>query len=289
MMKSMTGYGEASRLCRGVKITVQIRSLNHRHLDLQLRVPREYLAFEEEMRKNLRGKVGRGRIEVFVNRSSTSGQMKQLEFDDELTGQYLAAIRRVKKKFGLGGEVEISLVARLPELFRIRDAEIDARREREALSSALLSAMQKLERSRVREGRRLKSDMEAQLRYLKKISLDLEGQAAQYAVRVQKNAGVSKEGENGPRLANESYEPGNWVIKGDVNEEVVRLKSHIAALAAVVRERQPVGKKIDFVLQEVQRELNTISSKLPHLPVVQLVLQGKERVEKMREQTQNVE
>lgn len=288
-MKSMTGYGEASRLCRGVKITVQVRSLNHRHLDLQLRVPREYLPFEEEMRKNLRDKVSRGRIELSVNRSSTSGQMKQLEFDDELTGQYLAAIRRVKKKFGLGGEVEISLIARVPELVRIRDAEIDAKQEREALTSALFSAMQKLERSRVREGRRLKSDMESQLRHLKKICLDLENQAARYAVRVQKNTGVSREGENLPRAADEGYETGNWVIKGDVNEEVVRLKSHITALAAGVRERQPVGKKIDFMLQEVQRELNTISSKLPQLPVVQLVLQGKERVEKIREQTQNVE
>jgi len=288
-MKSMTGYGEASRLCRGVKITVQMRSLNHRHLDLQLRVPREYLAFEEEMRKDLRDMVGRGRIELFVNRSSTGGQTKQLDFDDELVGQYVTAIRRLKRKFGLAGEVEISLVAAFPELFGIREAEVDAKREKESLFKAFSVAMKKLERSKVREGTRLKSDMDSQIRFLRKISLDLERQTAQYTPRVQKNAAVSKDVENVPRVANESYEVGNWVIKGDVNEEVVRLKSHIGALSAIVGERQPVGKKIDFILQEVQRELNTISSKLPHLPVVQLVLQGKERVEKIREQTQNVE
>jgi len=288
-MKSMTGYGEASRLSQGVKITVQIRSLNHRHLDLQLRVPREYLAFEEEIRKALRDKVSRGRIDLFVNRSSTGGRTKKLDLDGELMAQYLAAIQGVKKTFGLAGEVEISWVTRFPELFRIRDAEVDAKREKGALFRALFAAMQKLERSRIREGRQLKSDMDSQIRYLKKISLKLENQAAQYVVRVHKNTGASREGEQLPQAANEGYENSNWVIKGDVNEEVVRLKSHIAALVGMLRERQPVGKKIDFILQEVQRELNTISSKLPHLPMVQLVLQGKERVEKIREQTQNVE
>ena len=100
---------------------------------------------------------------------------------------------------------------------------------------------------------------------------------------------MPKDGENSPQGSDGSNETTNWVLKGDVNEEVVRLKSHIVALAGVVRESQPVGKKIDFILQEVQRELNTISSKLPHFSVVQLVLQGKERVEKIREQTQNIE
>lgn len=288
-MKSMTGYGEAAKSYRGVQITVQVRSLNHRHLDLQLRVPREYLAFEEDIRKTVRDSVSRGRIDLFVNRSSTRGQTKKLDLDDELMGQYLTAIQRVKKKFRLAGEVDISLLARFPELFRIRDAGIDAKREREALFSALSSAMQKLERSRSREGRQLKMDMESQLTYLKKISVKLEDQAGHYALRAQKIAGVPRDGENLPRGANDSYETSNWVVKGDVNEEVVRLKSHIAALVAVVREQQPVGKKIDFMLQEVQRELNTISSKLPHLTVVQFVLQGKERVEKIREQTQNIE
>jgi len=288
-MKSMTGYGEASRLIQGVKITVQLRSLNHRHLDLQLRVPREYLAFEEEIRKNLRDKVSRGRIEVFVYRSSTSGQTKQLDFDEKLMGQYLAAIQRVRKQFGLSGELEVSLVPKFPELFRVRDAEVDAKREKETLFIALISAMQKLERSRVREGRQLQSDMEFQIRRLKKVSLELERQATLHAARAQKNAVASREGESLSRGIQESYESGNSVIKGDVNEEVVRLKSHLAALGGVAREREPIGKKIDFILQEVQRELNTIGSKLPHLPVVQLVLQGKERVEKIREQTQNVE
>ncbi len=289
-MKSMTGYGEASKSCGGAaKVTVQVRSLNHRHLDLQLRVPREYLAFEEEIRKSVREGVSRGRIDLFVSRSSTSGESRKLELDEGLMGQYLKAIQHAKRKFRLEGNIGVSLVANLPDLFRIRDVEIDAKREKEALFGALESAMKKLELSREREGRRLRMDMESQVGYLKKISGDLERQARQYGLRVQKNSGASKGGDPGPRSPLEGSEPGNWVLKGDVNEEVVRLKSHVASLVTVVREREPIGKKIDFMLQEVQRELNTISSKLPHLPVVQLVLQGKERVEKIREQTQNIE
>lgn len=288
-MKSMTGYGEASKSCAGAKVTVQVRSLNHRHLDLQLRVPREYVAFEEEIRKSIRERVSRGRIDLFVSRSSTTGETRKLELDEGLMGQYLNAIQRAKKKFRLEGDIGVSLVANLPDLFRVRDFEIDAMREKEALFHALAAAMQKLELSRAREGRRLKSDMESHLSYLRKISLELEKQARECGLRLQRNLGVSKGGETAARGVIEGSEAMNWVLKGDVNEEVVRLKSHIAALAAVVREREPIGKKIDFMLQEVQRELNTISSKLPQLPVVQSVLQGKERVEKIREQTQNIE
>ncbi|HZD40068.1 MAG TPA: YicC/YloC family endoribonuclease [Terriglobales bacterium] len=287
-MRSMTGYGEGAKTWRGARIAVQVRSLNHRHLDLQLRGPREYLAFEEDIRKTLRGKIGRGRIELFINRSSTSGGGKRLDLDDELMGQYLRAIERAKKKFHLTGEVEIVWIAKFPDLFRIRDSEVDVKKERDALFQALSSALQQLERSRVREGRQLMRDMVSQVGHLKRISRKLKNQAAEHRPRLQKTA-LASNGENLAQGSEDSSGASNWVLKGDVNEEVVRLQSHITALGGVMRESQPVGKKIDFILQEVQRELNTISSKLPHFPVVQLVLQGKERVEKIREQTQNIE
>ena len=104
-MKSMTGYGEASHQDKHAKITVQVRSLNHRHLDLQLRVPREYLGFEEEIRKSLRETVSRGRIELFINRTFTPGHAREVELDEELLGKYLKAIQRAKNKFHLEGEI----------------------------------------------------------------------------------------------------------------------------------------------------------------------------------------
>jgi uncharacterized protein (TIGR00255 family) len=286
-MKSMTGYGEASQQVGPTKVSVQVRSLNHRHLDLQLRVPREYLSLEEDIRKAIRQKISRGRIDLFVNRLPGKGLAHKLEMDEPLLGQYLASVKQAKKKFQLAGEVEVSLLASVPDLFHVREVEVDAALERKAIFSALSGALKKLEQSREREGRQLKADMQAQIDQLKRISTELENRAAELGIRLQKPAVPGRNGESGAR--GESNEISTTILKGDINEELVRLKSHVNSLGQVLREREPVGKKIDFMLQEVNRELNTISSKVPQLPVVQLVLDGKERVEKIREQTQNIE
>lgn len=286
-MKSMTGYGEASQNIRSGKVTVQIRSLNHRHLDLQLRVPREYLAFEEEIRKTLRDKISRGRVDLFINRYAAKGQARKLEMDEALVGQYIAGVKQLKRKFKLDGDIEVSLLADIPDLFHVREIEIDGGSERAAVLKALASALKKLEQAREREGGHLRADIEEQIGHLKRIAADLAARAAENGVRMQK-AAVPQNDQNAPS-GDKTGDLGGVVLKGDVNEELVRLKTHVMALAKVIREREPVGKKIDFMLQEVNRELNTISSKVPQMPVVQLVLQGKERVEKIREQTQNIE
>jgi len=285
-MKSMTGYGEASQNIRGTKLTVQIRSLNHRHLDLQLRVPREYLSFEEEIRKSIREKISRGRIDLFVNRYAVKIQTRKLEMDEALVGQYVAGMKQLKKRYHLAGDVGVSLLANLPELFHVREVEVDHHSEREALLRTLQAALKKLERAREREGAELKADMDSQIEHIKRIAVALEELAAENGVRVK---APSPEGQVISRSERDGAEMATTILKGDINEEIVRLKTHVAALSKVTREREPVGKKIDFMLQEVNRELNTISSKVPNLSVIQLVLQGKERVEKIREQTQNVE
>lgn len=283
-MKSMTGYGEGTHSIRGTKVTVQIRSLNHRHLDLQLRVPREYLALEEEIRKILRGKISRGRVDLFVNRYAAKAQARKLEMDEGLVGQYIAGVKHLQKKYRLAGEVGVSLLSNIPDLLHVREPESDPAGERQAVMKALGSALNKLERSREREGGQLRNDMESQIHHLTQVASFLEERTAENPLRLAK--GTASETVNGSGGENDLA---NVTLKGDVNEEIVRLKTHVAALAKVIREREPVGKKIDFMLQEVNRELNTISSKVPQLPVVQLVLQGKERVEKIREQAQNVE
>jgi uncharacterized protein (TIGR00255 family) len=284
-MKSMTGYGEGSQNIRGTRVTVQIRSLNHRHLDLQLRMPREYLSLEEEIRKTLRGKIARGRIDLFINRYAGKGSSRKLDMDEELVGQYIAGVKQIKKRYGLAGEVGVSLLSNIPDLVHVREPEADPAAERQAIMKALAAALNKLEHSREREGGHLRADMESHIRRLREIAGELEARVAENPVRIQRSAIM----ENQDGSDKESPDLGSVTLKGDVNEEIVRLKTHMAALAKVIREREPVGKKIDFMLQEVNRELNTISSKVPHLPVVQLVLQGKERVEKIREQSQNVE
>lgn len=289
-MKSMTGYGEASIQIRGTKVTIQVRSLNHRHLDLQLRAPREYLSFEEEIRKMIRQKISRGRLDVFINRSQAKEQSRRLELNEDLLGQYLVAVRQAKGKFQLSGDFSVALLSSIPELFQVREVEINVAAERQGIFKTLDAALTRLERAREREGRQLKSDMESQIRHLKRISVLLESRASEIGTRPQQAMVTPRDRVGSPRTDRDaSFDSANWVLKGDINEEVVRLKSHVAALSRLLAEKAPVGKKVDFLLQEVQRELNTISSKAPHLAVVQLVLEGKERVEKIREQTQNIE
>jgi uncharacterized protein (TIGR00255 family) len=173
------------------------------------------------------------------------------------------------------------MLTHVNDLFHVREVEANHGGEREALLKALATALKKLERSREREGAQLKADMDGQIEHIGQIALALEERAAENGARSK----TAAESQNGGREGSDT----TTVSKGDINEEIVRLKTHVAALARVTRERAPVGKKIDFMLQEVNRELNTISSKVPNLPVIQLVLEGKERVEKVREQTQNIE
>ena len=189
----------------------------------------------------------------------------------------------------MSGDLNVSLLYRVPDLLQVREVEVNAAAEREGVFKILDHALTQLERSREREGRQLKLDMQSQIRQLKRISILLESRASEIGTRLQKPVLTAKDRDISSRTDRESSETANWVLKGDINEEVVRLKSHVEALSRVVVEKTPVGKKVDFILQEVQRELNTISSKVPHLAVVQLVLEGKERVEKIREQTQNIE
>src|SRR5262249_51909280 len=145
----------------------------------------------------------------------------RLDLDEELLRQYLQSIRKAKKKYQLGGEIDVSLFARLPDLFHVREVEADKASEKESVFAALESALQKLELSREREGRQLKSDMQLQLKHLKKVSSELELRASEIGTRLQKVPGLPE---------NNDLEPSgvaNWVLKGDINEEVVRLKGHL--------------------------------------------------------------
>lgn len=286
-MKSMTGYGEAARQGKLAKITVQLRTLNHRHLDLQLRLPREYFALEGEIRRKVRQKISRGRVELFVTRSPFKGLGRKLALDENLGSQYLHAIRRAKKKFALKGEVDLSLFFHLTELFQVREEEVKEEEEGKLVISALDTALGGLERSRQREGLELEKDIRSQVRHLQKICAGLAKEAQKISQRLKEALSFGEVDAVEPDVAGGAGRTASF--KGDINEEVVRLTSHATTLARLLRDRQPIGKKIDFLLQEIQRELNTISSKVPQLPVVQMVLAGKERAEKIREQIQNIE
>lgn len=285
-MKSMTGYGEAAAQGRWAKVLVQIRTLNHRHLDLQPRIPREYLSVEEEIRKRVREKISRGRVELFVTRTAIKAPERRLHIDEKLLGQYLQSFRRIKSRYGLKGELDVSLLADLPDLFKLAEPESREGEERALVFKALGRALKNLDRSREREGRHLAVDIAKQARELASIAASLTHESGKIGVRIKESL-VQKEGAEAGLAAPGGN--GGVSFKGEIHEETVRLKTHVAELGRLVRKRAAMGKRIEFLLQEIVRELNTVSSKAPQLPVIQLVVAGKEHVEKIREQAQNIE
>ena len=285
-MKSMTGYGESAAQGRSAKVLVQIRTLNHRHLDLQPRIPREYLSVEEEIRKRIREKISRGRVELFVTRTAVKAPERRLQIDEKLLGQYLLSFRRIKSRYGLKGELDVSLLADLPDLFKLAEPETREGEERALVFKALDRALKNLDRSREREGRHLTTDIAKQARVLASIAASLSHEAGKIGVRIKESL-VQKEGAEAGLTSPTGN--GGLSFKGEIHEETVRLKTHVAELGRLVRKEAAMGKRIEFLLQEIVRELNTVSSKAPQLPVIQLVVAGKEHVEKIREQAQNIE
>ena len=285
-MKSMTGYGEAATHAKQVRVGVQLRTLNHRHLDLQVHAPRVYLFLEEEVRRKVRERIARGRVELFVTRSPGQQTGRRLELDEDLLEQYVVGLNRLRKRLGLKGEIDLPLLFRLPDLFHFREAEV-GKGERALLLRTVEKALTHLELSREREGRHLKRDIEKQVSHLGSVSRRLRTEAERVGRGLRRALSLKDSGvQEGNRGGGENEQS---VFKGDINEEVVRFGSHVEGLSGLLRAQGPVGKKFDFLLQEVQRELGTIGAKVPRLPVVSLVLAGKERVEKIREQVQNVE
>jgi len=293
-MRSMTGFGSARvRLPgrrRGV-ISVEAKSVNQRFLDLKLSLPKEYAAWEADVRKAVQTRLSRGRVEVTVNRDGSPEERLRVEIDENLARAYVEQWRRLKKTLRLTGDVDLALLRGVPELYRPREASAAPLAERNSLVRAVGAALRELERSRAREGRHLARDIHSRI-------VALERLAAEMAERAQ----ASREGtrrrieERMRELLEDKVEPARivqeaafQVERSDVTEEIVRLRSHLAGLQDLLQADDAVGKRIDFLLQEVQREVNTVASKSSDLRLTQVAVEAKGEVEKIREQVQNVE
>ncbi len=290
-MKSMTGYGAASGRSGDVAFSVEIRSVNQRFLDLKLNMPREYARWESELRSMVSATVDRGRVEVYVTRSS-NGSARGVELQEDVAGAYLDAARKLQKLFSLPGEIGIEAFLDRNDVFRPVEREVDAATEIVQVKKLLEKALAAHARERRREGSNLKRDMQSRARRLASIGKSLEkylkGASSRMQKRLQKKIGelLDKTTIDASRLVQEAA---LLAERADVTEEIVRLRSHVEALSALLKSTGPVAKRIDFLLQEFIRELNTIGSKAGDLEITTLVLEAKAEVEKLREQVQNVE
>jgi uncharacterized protein (TIGR00255 family) len=289
----MTGYGAGAADAATARITVEIRGVNQRFLDVKVNLPREYAAWEAEIRERMRTVAERGRVEVAVVRTAVPARRHyRVGVREDLARAYVGAARRLGRSLRLDGAVTLADVLRLPELFEVSETAPSFDPERGALRRALARAIAGFERDRRREGKHLQQDLLARARDVRRITEDVrrrvpavrETMEARLRERLAKLDGL-------PAMEPErvTQEIVGLVERGDITEEIVRLESHLGALAAALVATGGVGKRVEFLLQEIQRELNTIGSKAGDLTITGLVVDGKAQVEKLREQVQNIE
>ena len=292
MIKSMTGYGRASESRDGYEISFEIRSVNNRYLDTNIRLPRIYGYLEEKIKKAIQKRAARGKIDAFLNVDRPQGETTQISLDEALTAQYVAALHRIAELHGLRDDVSVSSVARFSDIFSKRCEEEDAEAVWRAVEPVVEKALDDFLAMRRREGESLFYDLDGRLDRMEEI---LEGIRTHSAValeeyRTKLEARLKEFLED--RQIDESRlltEVGIIADKIDTGEEITRLASHIAQFRSLIRQDTPSGRTMDFLTQELNREVNTIGSKCSMLEITGLVIEAKNEIERIREQIQNIE
>jgi uncharacterized protein (TIGR00255 family) len=291
-MRSMTGFGAASVTIPGGRVSAEVRSVNHRFLDARVVLPREYAQWEGDLRELVRAVASRGRVELVVSRAASGDNRFRVEVHREVAQAYVKALRHLRKEMKLPGEVDLRLLSGMPDLVRVTELPVDAAREMPGVRRAVRSALAALDRDRQREGRCLGQDMRVRVQKLERLLAQLRRALPVVIANVKQRAGERMRRVAGgidvdpQRLAQEAA---ILAERADVTEEAVRIASHLGALRGLLRSAEPIGKRVEFLLQEVHREVNTVGSKVGDLRVAGLVLDAKAEIEKLREQVQNVE
>jgi len=291
-MKSMTGFGQAAWQGEGCKITAEIRSVNQRFLETRFNMPREYMQLEGELRQLVQAAVARGKVDVNISRSGASASDLAVEVNTPLARAYVDAWRQLQAELDLGGEVGLEFLLGRPDLVRIVERRAEPANEFQRVEQVLRRALRAFDREREREGRALARDMRQRIEHLRTLARQMRRRAAAAAPETAKRLGQRvKALLNGTAMEEErlAQEVAFVLSRSDVTEELVRLESHLEALRASCRSSEPVGKRLDFLLQEVHREVNTIASKSNDLKLTDLSLDARSEIEKLREQAQNVE
>lgn len=292
MVFSMTGYGRSEINLDDAQIHVEMRSVNHRFSEVSIRMPRELYSYEDAVKKKVLNHVRRGRIDVFITlESQVSPSLLQVNWD--LANQYYSIAREMGEKFKISGELSLKDMMTLPEVVRIEESETQIELYQGPLLQAVEEAALLLKEMRRREGETLAEDLSKRIKYMKEVLHNLKGVAPKVAdayrekiqQRVEEYIGNQAQVDEG-RLLNEVA---IFSERADITEEMIRLDSHFSQFQQILQEEEPIGRKLDFLVQECHREINTIGSKSNHLEISQMVILLKSELEKVKEQVQNIE
>ena len=292
MIKSMTGYGKAEVESANGRVVVEIRSVNHRYGEISVKLPRLFLPFENDIKKTVGQRLKRGKIEVFIQREETSGGTTGLVVNLPLARSYYKAFTSIREALGLSEEVSLSLIAAQKDVLGVGDAAVAPESVPEELMTAVQGAADSLDAMRLREGEALLEDLRKRRSLLtiliERVALRAPIVVTDFAVKLKERlaqlAGDSSVPEE--RLAQEMA---IMADRSDITEELVRFNSHLQQYDEALDLNEPVGRKLDFLLQEINREVNTIGSKANDAEIAACVVEMKAELEKIREQVQNIE
>ena len=292
MIYSMTGYGTAKGKIEDLDVTIELKSVNNRYLDTSVRVPRGFVFLEDKIKSAIQSKLSRGKIDVFVTIDSSSSEDLIVRINEPLARGYFEALKSLSEEFEIPNNVDAVTISRFPDVLSLEKKELDMDAVSAGMQELTLAAVDDFDRMRAIEGEKLQQDLYEKIACIEALLSKIEEEAPktveEYQNRLlQKMKDVLEDSsveEN--RIIQEAAIYADHIA---INEETVRLHSHIGQLKMMIEQGSPIGRKMDFLIQEFNREANTIGSKCQNSEVAHYVVDMKSEIEKMREQVQNIE
>lgn len=292
MIKSMTGYGGAKGEVRSIVVSAELKSVNNRHLDTSVRLPKSCLFAEESIRTAVKEHITRGKVDVFVSVDTSHADEVTIAVNEPLAAAYVKAAQELFDKFGVSNDMTAATLLRLPEVISTEREDADKDAVLEAIRTVLEQALAQFDEMRAREGDKLRTDILAKLDAIEQMVARVEARSPA-TVREYREKLLARMqevlGEAGVDEARILQEAAIYADKVAVDEETVRLRSHIAQFRLMLEGGSPVGRQLDFLVQEMNREINTTGSKCADSEIAGTVIAMKAEVEKIREQIQNIE
>ena len=292
MIKSMTGYGRAVETVNGRQFTVELRSVNNRYLDCSVKAPRMLSFGEEAVKQAVKNSISRGKVDVFITLHSENGLDATVTLNTAVVEGYLAAMEQMASSYPVKNDISVSLLSRMPEVFSVEKPEVDEEQLLANLMSVVVKALESFDAMRVAEGKALENDLRSRGATIEGLVSQVEAGNAQtvvdYRHRLENKLRevLSSTNIDESRILTEAA---IFADKVAVDEETVRLRSHLQQMYGMLSSGGAVGRKLDFLLQEMNREANTIGSKCTDVRLARIVVEIKAELEKIREQTQNIE
>lgn len=292
MIKSMTGYGKSEQTIDSLNVTVEIKSVNHRYFEFSARVPREYGFLEEKLKKYCNSLITRGKVECYVSVEDLEEREMEVNVNETLAAGYVKALKELSERFGLKDDISAVTLSRYPDVITLHKASEDEERIWNAVKTVAETAVSKFIEMRETEGSKLRGDILSRADYIIECVEFIEGRSPETVreyneklkQRMKELLGDAAVDEQ--RLLNEAA---IYADKIAVDEETVRLRSHISQLREFMNSSEAIGRKLDFLVQEINRGANTIGSKAQDVDIAKKVIAIKAEVEKIREQVQNIE